>query len=518
MSFFRRRITSALVLAVVPALVAGCGGGGDSVDVGGSGDSGSSSSGSGGVLAAAIGGEPDQLDPHKTSAYYSFEVLENVYDTLVEPDANLKMQPSLASSWTTSKDQKTWTFKLRNGVTFSDGSPPDSPDVVYSFQRIIKQKLNSAYKFTTVKTITAPDKGTVVMKLSVPTPNLLANVGGFKGVAIVEKSNVDSGAIKTKPIGSGPFKVASYTSGDSIKLVRNDKYWGAKPKLDGVNFTFVKDPTVALQNLQSDEVQWTDNLPPQQVKSLKGNSDLTVETAPSTDYWYIALNEARKPFDNVEVRRAIATAIDRDAITKAAKFGNATVNQTAIPKGSAFYYDYAPYSHDTAKAKQMLDAAGVKNLTMDLMVTSEYPETVSAAQVIAAELKDVGITVKIRTLDFAQWLDEEGKGSFDSFMLGWLGNIDPDEFYYAQHHTGGTFNFQKYSNPQVDKLLDQARTETNQEARKQQYDQAAKMIVDDASYIYLYNPDVVQGWSKKLSGYEVRSDRAIRFRDASLSQ
>lgn len=505
-----------LASAVMVGVLAGCSNGGG-VDVGGSGGSGSSG-GSGGTLNAAIGGEPDQLDPHKTSAYYSFEVLENVYDTLVEPDADLKMQPSLASSWTTSKDQLTWTFKLRNGVTFSDGSPLDSQDVVYSYQRIIKQKLNSAYKFSTVKSITAPDKSTVVMKLSAPTPNLLANVGGFKGVAIVEKSNVDSGAIKTKPVGSGPFKVASYTSGDSIKLVRNNKYWGAKPKLDGVNFTFVKDPTVALQNLQGDEVQWTDNLPPQQVKSLKGSSDMTVETAPSTDYWYMALNEARKPFGNVQVRRAIATAIDRDAITKAAKFGNATVNQTAIPKGSAFYYDYAPYSHDTAKAKQMLEAAGVKNLTMDLMVTSEYPETVSAAQVIAAELKDVGITVKIRTLDFAQWLDEEGKGSFDSFMLGWLGNIDPDEFYYAQHHTGGTFNFQKYSNPQVDKLLDQARTETNQEVRKQEYDQAAKMIVDDASYIYLYNPDVVQGWSKKLSGYEVRSDRAIRFRDASLSQ
>jgi len=160
----------------------------------------------------------------------------------------------------------------------------------------------------------------------------------------------------------------------------------------------------------------------------------------------------------------------------------------------------------------------VKNLTMDLMVTSEYPETVTAAQVIASELKDVGITVKIRTLDFAQWLDEEGKGSFDSFMLGWLGNIDPDEFYYAQHHTGGAFNFQKYSNPKVDQLLDRARTETDQTKRKQEYDQAAKMIVDDASYIYLYNPDVVQAWSKKVSGYQVRSDRAIRFRGVSLSK
>src|SRR3954467_2190460 len=121
MSLFRSRIAKALVLAVVPALVAGCGGGGDSVDVGGSGGSDSSSSGSGGTLNAAIGGEPDQLDPHKTSAYYSFEVLENVYDTLAEPDADLQMRPSLATAWKTSADQLTWTFKLRPGVKFSDG-------------------------------------------------------------------------------------------------------------------------------------------------------------------------------------------------------------------------------------------------------------------------------------------------------------------------------------------------------------------------------------------------------------
>lgn len=494
--------------------LAACSGGGDSVDVG---NGGGGSGGSGGTLNAALGGEPDQLDPHKTSAYYSFEVLENVYDTLVEPDADLKMQPSLATSWKTSKDQLTWTFTLRKGVTFSDGSPLTSQDVVYSFNRIIDDELNSAYKFSTVKSFSAPDPTTVVVTLTDPTPNLLANVGGFKGVAIVEKSNVDSGKIKTAPVGSGPFEVKSYTSGDSIDLVRNDKYWGPKPKIAGVHFTFVKDPTVALQNLQSGEVDWTDNLPPQQVSSLKQSGDITVESAPSTDYWYLTLNEARKPFDDVDVRRAVAFALDRGAITQAAKFGNATVNQTAIPKGSSFFYDYAPYSHDQAKAKQLLAKAGVKNLTMDLMVTSEYPETVSAAQVMAAELKDVGITVKIRTLEFANWLDQEGKGNFDSFMLGWLGNLDPDEFYYAQHHTGANFNFQKFSDPQVDKLLDQARTETDQAARKQEYDQAAKIIVDKASYIYLYNPDVVQGWATGVSGYQVRTDRAIRFRDVSLT-
>ncbi|MBY8875623.1 ABC transporter substrate-binding protein [Micromonospora sp. PLK6-60] len=512
MSNFGSRLAGA-TLAVVLVAAGGCSAG-KGVDV----DGGGATGGAGGVLTAAIGGEPDQLDPHKTSAYYSFQVLENVYDTLVEPDENLEMKPALATEWKTSDDQLTWTFTLREGVKFSDGSPLTSQDVKYSFDRIVGEKLNNAYRFASVKSVAAPDPKTVVVTLSAPTPNLLANLGGFKGVAIVQKANIESGAVKTKPVGSGPFAVSAYTSGDSVKLVRNDNYWGDKPKLDGVTFTFVKDPTVALQNLRGGEVQWTDNLPPQQVPSLKDGGDLEVQTTPSSDYWYLTLNQARKPYSDVNVRRAVAFALDPAAITKAAKFGLATTNQTAIPKGSAWYYEYAPYRHDPAQAKQLLGQAGVTGLTMELMVTSEYPETVSAAQVIAAQLKEVGITVRIRTLDFAQWLDEQGKGNFDAFMLGWLGNIDPDEFYYAQHHSGGTFNFQKYRNPAVDKLLDQARTETDQAARKQAYDQVAKQVVDDASYIYLYNPDVVQGWSKKVTGYQARTDRAIRFRDVALAK
>ncbi|WFE97918.1 ABC transporter substrate-binding protein [Micromonospora sp. WMMD987] len=506
----RSRITAA---ALVVALTgpAGCSAG-ESVDVDGGGTS------AGGTLTAAIGGEPDQLDPHRTSAYHSFEVLENVYDTLVEPAADLTMGPALATRWTTSGDQLTWTFTLREGVTFSDGSPLTSEDVVYSYQRIIREKLNASYRFASVKSVTAPDPATVVVTLTAPTPNLLANLGGYKGVAIVEKSNVESGAIKTRPVGSGPFTVAGYTAGDTIRLARNDAYWGRKPKLDGVTFTFVKDPTVALQNLRGGEVQWTDNLPPQQVPALKEAGEVTVETTPSTDYWYLALNQRRKPYDDVNVRRAVAFALDREAITKAATFGQATANQTAIPRGSSWYYDYAPYRHDPGQARRLLGGAGVTGRTMDLMVTSEYPETVTAAQVIAAQLAEVGITAKIRTLDFAQWLDEQGKGNFDAFLLGWLGNIDPDDFYYAQHRTGGTFNFHGYSNPTVDTLLDQARTQTDKAVRQQTYTRAAKQIVDDASYVYLYNPDVVQGWSAKVTGYRVRTDRAIRFRDVALGR
>jgi peptide/nickel transport system substrate-binding protein len=511
-----RRLGAASVLAALLAAllsVSACSGG-SSVNTGGGG---SAAGGGSGNLVAAISAEPDQLDPQKTTSHASFEVLENVFDTLVEPDASLAMQPALASSWTTAPDQLSWTFTLAKGVTFQNGDPFSSADVVYSYQRIITGKLANSYRFDSVKDVVAVDPGTVRIDLTRPTPNLLEDIGSFKGMAIVDKKNVDSGQLGTHPVGTGPFAFGSWNHGDSITLTRNPTYFRGAPKLASVKFTFVSEPTTALADLQGSQVQWTDNLPTSQVSSLQKSSSPVVKTVPSNDYWYLALNEAKAPYNDPRVRQAFAYAIDRNAVTQAAKYGQAAVNQTAIPKGSYFYDSYSPYTTDVAKAKQLLSQAGVQNLSVDMMVTSQYPETVQAAQVMKDELSKVGVTMNIRTEDFATWLADEGKGAFDAFMLGWLGNIDPDDFYYDQHHTGAANNFQKYSNPAVDSLLDRARATTDKAQRKGLYDQAVKMIVDDASYIYLYNPDVVQGWSSSLKNYTERADQAIRFRDASLS-
>ncbi len=510
------RVLGASVLA--SALLAACGGGGGSVDVGGEGGGGGGGGGQGGTLVAAIGSEPDQLDPQKTTAYPSFQVLENVFDTLVEPDADLEMQPALAEEWTTSEDGLTWTFTLRDDVTWHNGREFVADDVVYSYRRIIDEKLSNSYRFSSVKDITAPDPRTVVITLNEPTPGLLANLGAFKGTAIVAQENVEDGSIAREPIGTGPFSFESYAPGDSLEIVRNDEYWGDEVALDGVRFTFVSEPTVALTNVQGGEAQWTDNLPPQQVESLQGGDELQVEAVPSNDYWYFAANQAREPFDDPRVRQALAYGIDREQIAEAAKFGLATVNQTAIPEDSRYYYDYAPYDRDVDKAKSLLQEAGVTGrLPMELIVTNEFPETVTSGQVMQDQLEEIGVDVEVRTLDFAAWLDAQGKGDFDAFMLGWLGNVDPDDFYYAQHHSSGINNFQKYSNPEVDRALDAARSETDEDERKSLYDEAVKQIVDDASYVYLYNPQVVQGWTSEVQGYEVRADRAIRFRDTSLS-
>ncbi len=470
-----------------------------------------------GRLVAAIAGEPDQLDPNKTSAYFSFEVLENVYDTLVEPDADLQMQPALAESWNVSADQLTWTFHLRPGVTFHDGSPLTADDVVFTYHRIIDEELSNVDKLSAVDDVRATDPATVVIRLKHPTPNLLTNLGGFKGMAIVQRKNVESGQIATHPIGTGPFAFESRKSGDSISLKANPRYWGGAPKVSGVIFRFIPEQSTALSALQAGEIDWTDSIPTQRVSQLKDDDSINLAVTPSNDYWYLALNEARQPWNDVRVRQAIAYAIDRDAIVAATSYGTADKNELAIPKGNPWYTAYDRYRYDIDQAKRLLSEANAAPQNLDMLVTNEYPETVTAAQIIADNLAPLGITVNIRTVDFATWLDEQNSGHFDMLMMGWLGNIDPDDFYYAQHHTDGTSNAQKYSNPEVDRLLDAGRVETNRDARAEIYRKAATIIADDCSYIYLYNPSVIQAWSKDMSGYEARRDKAIRFRTASLT-
>ncbi len=509
----RMLLTGAALTSALALILTGCSSG-EGVDLGGAG--GETTSG-GSVMQAAIAGEPDQLDPHKTSSYFSFQVLENVYDTLVMPDENLEMQPALAESWELSDDQLTWTFKLRGGVAFHDGSPFTSADVLYSYNRMIDEELSNAWRLGAIESIEAPDEHTVVIKVAQPTPNLLSSLGGFKGVAIVQQENIESGEVTNHPVGTGPFSVANYTQSDSIELAANPDYWGGAPKIDGVKYRFISEGSTAIAALKNGEIDWTDSIPTQQLSQLEGEA-LNIGIEPSTDYWYLALNQAKEPWSDIRVRQAIGYAIDRDAIAQVAGYGTAEVNQLAIPTQSLWYTEYKPFSTDIEQAKKLLDEAGVTGAKLDLLATTDYPETVTAAQIIADNLEPLGIEVSIRQPDFATWLDEQNSGNFDMLMMGWLGNIDPDDFYYSQHHSNGSSNAQGFKNAKVDELLDAGRIETDTDKRKAIYAEAATIIADEASYIYLYNPSVVQAWSDKLENYSVRSDRAVRFSDVSLAK
>ena len=452
-----RRLVALVAVAVLLSALTACSTG-ERVDLGGE--------SSADNLIAAIAGEPDQLDPHKTSAYFSFEVLENVFDTLVEPDANLEMRPALAESWNVSADQLTWTFHLRRGVTFHDGSPFTADDVVYSYRRIIDEKLANVDKFSAVSDVTAPDPTTVVIRVKQPTPNLLTNLGGFKGMAIVSRSNVESGQIATHPIGTGPFAFSGQKSGDSITLKANPTYWGGPPEGFGrhVPVHLRTDHGAVGPAGRRDRLDRLDT-----AAARRAAEGRRLDQLGGHREQRLLVSRAQRGAQAVERRAGAASRRVRASTAKRSW----RPRVTAPPRRISLRYRRAtpgtPNTTSTAttsrRPRACCDEAGVVAAELDMLVTSEYPETVTAAQVIADNLAPLGITVNIRTVDFATWLDEQNTGNFDMLMMGWLGNIDPDDFYYAQHHTDGTSNAQKFSNPEVDRLLDAGRIETNREAR-----------------------------------------------------
>ncbi len=476
----------------------------------------------GGTLIAAMAADPQGFDSHITSAHSSFEILENVYEQLVTVDENLNMVPALAESWEVSDDNLTWTFNLREGVRFHNGRPLTSDDVVYSYERIMNPDTGSgvSWRFGSVESVEAVDDLTVAIHLTEPSPNLLGRIGGYGGMAIIPKEIVEDGTVDTHPVGTGPFKFVEYVPGDRVVLEANPDYWEeGKPYLDGVTFKPIPDETVRLTNLLAGEVDWVDSLPPQRVTELATSGEVIVDKVSGGDYWYIGVNTTREPFNDVRVRQAIAYAIDRAEVTAAAKWDTAAANQGPIPPDSFWYYDHQPYGRDLEKARQLLAEAGYPDgFETEFMPTSFYEETVRTAQVLQAQLSQIGINADIRTLEWGTWLEEEGSGNYDMYLCGWLGNIDPDDFYYAQHHTDQIFNFTGYSNPELDELLDAGRVETDEATRKDIYNQVQQIIIDEAPYVYLYNPAVVNAWQPHVRGYHALPSAAIRFKNAWLDR
>jgi len=474
----------------------------------------------GGTLTAAWAQDPVGLDPHITSAYSSFQILENVLDTLVTLDEEQNVVPSLAESWSVSEDGLTWTFNLRDGVMFSNGRELTAADVVYTFERLLNPETGSgnAYLLAGVRDIDAPDDSTVTMMLDAPNPGLLGKLAINKAVGIIARESVEDGTINTQPIGTGPFMISDFQPGTRLLLERNPDYWQeGLPYLDAVDVRIIPDESVRRTALVSGDVDWTISVPAQSVSELESRDDVMVDSVPAGAYWYIGLNTEEPPFDDVRVRQAIAYAINRDNLAMAGAFGNAQPTQDPIPSSSNWDFGYAPYEQDLEQARALLEEAGYADgFEMEIMPTTQYEESVRMAQVIQANLGQIGITADINTLEWAEWLETQGRGEYDTYVCSWNGLVDPDDFFYAQHKTGEVFNFTGYSNPTVDELLDEGRTTQDSSARREIYAEINRAIVDDAPYIYIYNPLNINAYRMNVQGYSARADQAVRFTETYL--
>lgn len=470
---------------------------------------------SGGTLVAAWAQEPVGLDPHITSAMSSYQVLENVIDNLITLDAEQNIVPALAHEWVVADDGLSVTFHLRDGVRFSNGTELTSEHVVASLRRLVDPETGSgnAWRMAGVNAIEAPDASTVVLTLDSPNPSLLGHLASSKALGVFDPAGVADGTVNTRPVGTGPFMITDFQPGTRVLLERNPHYWqDGLPYLDAVDIRIIGDETVRRTALVTGEIDWAFWVPAQAVEELDARDDVIIDSTPAGQYYYIGVNTREGPLADVRVRQAIAHAVNRDNVVAAAEFGLAEVTQDPIPSSSAWSFGYAPYGYDPERARALLAEAGYPDgFEMEIMPTTFIEASIRASQVIQADLAAVGIRASIRTLEWAEWLQEQGEGNYDTYVCSWNGLIDPDDFYYAQHRTGEVFNFTGYSNPSVDQLLDEARMVSDFDERRELYAEINRQIVDDAPYIYLYNELWIHGYRPHVQGFSARADQAVRF-------
>ncbi|MGJ3239799.1 MAG: ABC transporter substrate-binding protein [Anaerolineae bacterium] len=474
---------------------------------------------SGGTLRAAFQNDWESLDPHVTSSYSSLQILNNVLETLTTFDDDLNVVPSLATEWEQSEDGLTWTFQLREGVLFSNGREMTADDVVFTYERFLDPEGgfsgNSANIGPAGTVIEAVDTYTV--SITTPEPVGIAPIllGLNKSTGIIAQESVNEDGTIQAPIGTGPFMISEVDGTSRILLERNPNYWQeGLPYLDAVEIRPIPDDTVRETSLQGGEVDWVLAIAPQSYEALIADENIVVDTVPQLSYDYIGLNTTRAPFDDVRVRQAIAYAIDRQQICDGAFFGLCEPVQGPIGTGSPWYFDYAPYGEgsDLETARALLEEAGYPDgFEIEFMPNSQVGETVRAAQVLQAQLGQIGISSTIFAPEWAEWLELQGAGEYDAFICSWNGLKDADQYFYLQHRTGLVFNFTGYSNPAFDELVDAGRATDDFEERYAIYQEANEMLVDDAPYVYMYNKEEIRAYADTVNGFVVRPDQANNF-------
>ena len=451
----------------------------------------------GGTLILARAGEVTNLDPHKVPAFTSARVFELVYSYLMRLDENLAVQPDLAESMpTTSSDGKTVTVKIRSGVKFHNGDPLTSADVKYTFDRIILPANAAVARsfFGDVDTITAPDPTTVVFNLKTPNAALIAYMA-HPNTGIVSKkigeANTDLSKKETA-IGSGPFKLVEWVPDNFMRFEANkDYYVTGQPYVDGIRINVVPDETALTAALRTKAADMGIIVDSKVARTLRTETGVVLDAKPSLSYNLLFVNTKRKPFDNLKVRQAIAYAIDRKAIIDAVALGEGEITGPIAPALTNYALptsQYPLYTRDVAKAKQLLTEANVGPVSFTMLTqTTEPAYAKDIAQLVQAQLAEIGVTMKIETLEFTQWVDRWLKADFDMAPGLNGGGPDPDFYIFRYFTDDGNLNFvTSYKNPISSDAIKAGRATTDVAKRKELYTTAQKELVNGVPFIWLY--------------------------------
>lgn len=439
----------------------------------------------GGSLTVAMGVEPPGLDPTTaTSAAIPRVVYGNLLEGLVKIDRNGKIVAALAKRRKMSRDGKEYTFMLKKGVKFHDGKPFDAEDVKFTFERLMDvQKTGTAHPeyYKDIDSVQVVDSHTVKIRLKNVNSMFLFNLARPDSI-IVNKEAVDK--LKSAPIGTGPFKLVEWVRGDHITLAKFENYYGKRiPYLDKVTFKFIGDPSAQIASLKAGDIDAIAyDVSPENALLLGKDPKFKILNGYTTTKVILSTNNTRKPFTDVRIRRAMAYAIDRNALIKGAMSGFGVPIGSHMDPGNPNYIDLTSvYPYNPEKAKQLLTEAGYPNgFEAVIKLPERYAYAKRSGEIIADMLSQVGIKLKIELTEWGQWIDRVFKNA--DYDLTVIGHAEPfDISIYANPKY-----YFRYDSPKFQETLKKAEMEPNPKVQRELYIACQKIITEDAVNGFLF--------------------------------
>jgi peptide/nickel transport system substrate-binding protein len=464
------------------------------------------------VINIALPADPLSLDPSPSTAREDRQVQNSIYDKLFDVDKDGKTIPMLAESYEVSPDRKSYTLKLKKGVKFHDGTDFNAEAVKFNLERYNVDTSNRRSELNSLSKIEVVDPYTVKIDLSQTFSPFISNLTDRSGMMVSPEAVKKYGNDYTNhPIGTGPFVFVERVNGDHVTLKKNENYWNGAPKIDEVNYRVFPNGNAALQNLKSGQLDFVIDVQPKEIPTIKSDPNLTMIAEPSMAFMAIFLNQTKEPFTNKYLRQAVNKAIDRETLVKVVFDGFATPGSSPFAPGNLAYGDSdKPIKPNPEEIKSLLAKGGKpQGFTFQLQI-GITPVNEQIGTVVQNMLKPYGINVELEKFDKNALSDNAINGKFVGTLYGWSGRLDPDQNFYRYLVTGQQNNYSRLSNPDLDKIIKEARTELDPAKRKPIYDKAMEIVRDEASLAVLYHDFNLFGYSKKLSGFEYIPDWIIR--------
>jgi peptide/nickel transport system substrate-binding protein len=462
------------------------------------------------VLVVGQVAEPATMDPHVATAVNDFRILVNIYEGLVRyAPGTLEVEPALAESWEISEDGTVYTFELRDGVTFHDGTPFDAEAVKFNFDRMLNEDhpfhgtgpFPLSFFFGAIQETEVVDEHTVRFHLNEPYAPFLSNLAYPTGLIVsptAVETHVD--AFARNPAGTGPFVFRVWESNRQVALQRNEDYRDGAPPLAGVVFRPITDANARVSEMLSGGIDLMVEVPPDNVSTFAADAAFVLHEQAGPHLWFLILNTKEPPFDDVRMRQAVNYAIDKETLVDDVLQGTATVATGPIPEafGWAYNEDLEPYPYDPDRARELIAEAGYEGGAETVFFVTEggsgMLDPVPMGTAIQADLAAVGIDAEIQTYEWNTFLNQvnpglEGKAGMAE--MAWMTN-DPDTLPFLALRTeampeNGGFNSGYYSNPEVDALLEQARRATDQAERARLYKEMQAIVQQDAPWAFVAN-------------------------------